>query len=136
MLRSDVWDGVSLYDYIGGHMGYRFCVRNASVKEEQGRQVLSVEIENTGFGGLLQEAAAELVCVDSAGVRHRQPLDWDARTWRSGSRTTCTAQIETPPGELYLGLRRQWDGRRIWFANEGAGLSVGEEMSDGYVSLC
>lgn len=134
--RRDVWNGISLYDYIGAHMGYRFCVRRASVKTRRSRQVLSVEIENTGFGGLLQEAEAELVCIDSAGVRHIQALDWDARLWQSGSRTSCTAQIEMPPGKLYLGLRRKWDGYPICFANEETGLSTGEEMKDGYVSLC
>lgn len=134
--RTDIWDGISLYDYIGAHMGYRFCVREAAVKGRRGRQVLSVEIENTGFGELTQEARAELVCNDSTGVRHIQPLNWDARMWRSGIRTVCTAQIKIPPGELYLGLRREWDGRPIWFANEGTGLSAGEEIGDGYVSLC
>lgn len=136
MRRAGVWDGSSLYDYIGAHMGYRFCVRNAAVKDEQGQQVLSVEIENTGFGELLQEAEAELICIDSAGERHSQLLNWDARMWQSGSRTICTAQINTPSGELYLGLRRKWDGRPIWFANEETELSTGEENSDGYVSLC
>lgn len=134
--RADVWNGISLYDYIGAHMGYRFCVRKAAVKEEQGRRILTAEIENTGFGGLLQKAKAELLCVDSAGARYSQPLDWDARMWRSGSRTVCTAQIETPLGELYLGLHREWDGRPIWFANEEAGLSAGGKISGGYVSLC
>ena len=134
--RTDAWGGISLYDYIGAHMGYRFCVRNAAVKDEQNRKVLSVEIENTGFGGLLQEAEAELICIDSAGERHSQPLDWDARMWRSGSRTVCTAQIKMPPGKLYLGLRRKWDGRPIWFSNEETGLSAGEEICEGYVSLC
>lgn len=133
--RTDVWDGISLYDYIGAHMGYRFCVRKAAVKDEQGRRVLSVEIENTGFGGLLQEAEAELVCIDSAGARHSQPLDWDARMWRSGSRTVCTALIKTPPGKLYLGLRRKWDGRPIRFANEETGPSAGGKICERYVSL-
>ena len=136
LLRTDVWDGISLYDYIGAHMGYRFCVRRAAVKTRQGRRVLSVEIENTGFGGLLQEAEAELVCIDSAGERHSQPLKWDARMWRSGSRTVCTAQIEIPHGKLYLRLRRAWDGHPIRFANEETGLSAGEEICDEYVSLC
>ena len=117
-------------------MGYRFCVRNAAVKNKQGRQVLSVEIENTGFGGLLQKAETELVCIDSSGIRHSQPLNWDARMWQSGSRTVCTAQINMPPGALYLGLRREWDGRSILFANEETGLSVGGKTCDGYVSLC
>lgn len=134
--RPDAWDGISLCDYIGAHMGYRFCVRSASVKEEQGQQELRVEIENTGFGVLLQKAAAELVCIDHTGARHCQALDWDARMWRSGSRTVCTARLETPPGELYLGLRREWDGRPILFANEGAELYAGGGISGGYVSLC
>ena len=130
--RTDVWDGVSLYDYIGAHMGYRFCVRNAAVKD----RLLSVEIENTGFGGLLQEAEAELVCIDSKGARHSQPLDWDAREWRSGSRTVCTARVKMPPGKLFLGLRRKWDGCPIWFANEETGVSAEGKIGDGYVPLC
>ena len=134
--RTDVWDGISMYDYIGAHMGYRFCLRSASVKDEQGRRMLSVEIENTGFGGLLQEAKAELLCIDCDGARYSQQLEWDARMWRSGSRTVCTARIETPPGELYLGLYREWDGRPIQFANEEIGYSAGEEISDGYIPLC
>ena len=136
LLRADVWDGISLYDYIGAHMGYRFCVRRAAVKNQFGGQMLSVEIENTGFGGLLQEAEAELFCVDNAGTLHSQLLDWDARAWRSRSCTLCSAQIKLPPGKLYLRLRRKWDGYPIRFANEETGLSAGEEIEDGYVSLC
>ena len=134
--RADIWNGASLYDYIGAHMGYRFCLRRAAVKEERGRRTLWVEVENTGFGGLLQEAEARLACVDSGGARHSQPLDWNPCGWRSGSRTVCWARLELPPGKLYLELRRKWDGRPIRFANDAAGPSAGEEVCDGYLPLC
>ena len=117
--RGCPWAGVSLYDYIGGHMGYRFFARRASAKppEEGGGLLLSVEIENTGFGNLLQEARAELLLRDEAGSWSRQALDWDARDWSRGCRTLCEARIPAWTGELYLSLRREWDGRAILFSN-------------------
>ena len=117
--RGGPWAGVSLYDYIGGHMGCRFFVRRASAKppEEGGGLLLSVEIENTGFGNLLQEAKAELLRRDGAGVWSRQSLDWDARDWRPGRRTLCEARVPPWTGELYLSLKRKWDGRAILFSN-------------------
>lgn len=134
--QAGVWSGVSLYDYIGAHMGCRFCVRRAAEWASGGQRMLAVEIENTGFGDLYQEAEAELVCADESGVLGRQALDWDPRDWRSGSRTVCTARLRTPPGKLYLGLRRKWDGRPIQFANDEAGLPEGGKEYGEYVSLC
>lgn len=134
--QAGEWDGVSLYDYIGAHMGYRFCVRRAAESVSGGQRTLTVEIENTGFGDLCQEARAELACADESGALHRQMLDWDAREWRSGSRTVCTAPLRTPPGKLYLGLRRAWDASPIRFANDGAGLPEGGRDYGEYVSLC
>lgn len=117
--RGGPWAGASLYDYIGGHMGWRFFVRQAEVKPREGGggSILSVEIENTGFGNLLQEARAELLRRDEAGVWSRQPLDWDARGWLCGRRTLCEARIPPWKGELYLSLRRKWDGRALLFSN-------------------
>lgn len=130
------WDGVSLYDYIGAHMGCRFCLRRAAKRESGGETLLSAEIENTGFGNLCQQALAEVACVDGTGALHCQPLPWDAREWRCGSRTVCTARLRLPPGRLYLRLRRQWDGRPILFANDGIGLPVGGGDCGEFVSLC
>lgn len=118
--RDDVWDGISLYDYIGAHMGYRFCVRRISVADEREKDIktVSAEIENTGFGNLLQEAQAELVCIDENKRRHCRLLEWDARQWNSNCKVTCTARLRLPAGRWYLSLRRKWDGSRILFANK------------------
>ncbi len=127
--RNDLWDGVSLYDYIGAHMGYRFCVRNVTVTDTGGDGVknLSVEIENTGFGNLFQEAQAEFVHIDEYQRRYCQPLDWDARKWNSKSKVTCTAKLRLRPGRWYLCLRRKWDGRQILFANKNPVYIMGGE---------
>ncbi len=134
---AGVWNGASLYDYVGAHMGYRFCVRRVSLTGEENGGVcrLAVEIENTGFGDLLQEAQAELAWVDGDGGKWRYPLDWDARLWRSGSRVICRAQIPAGTGRLYLGLWRKWDRRRILFANEPDRTMGGEKRWEGYVLL-
>lgn len=122
------WAKASLYDYIGGHMGYRFFVRRASARPlEDGGLLLTVEIENTGFGNLLQEARAELLLRDADGWS-RQPLDWDARSWASGRRTLCEARIPPRTGKLYLTLRREWDGRAILFSNRMEKNEQGEPM--------
>lgn len=130
---GDVWDGVSLYDYIGAHMGFRFCVRRAALREGggDGGGLLSLEIENTGFGNLTQEARAELVFTDGTG-RRRETLDWDPREWRSGSRTVCTAPLPPGAGGIRLELSRKWDGSGIHFANRDLKLPTGgKDCGDG-----
>ncbi|WP_300818248.1 DUF4832 domain-containing protein [uncultured Oscillibacter sp.] len=120
MWRGGPWAGASLYDYIGGHMGFRFLIRQASVRPSEGGggPVLSVEIENTGFGNLLQEARAELLLRGGDGTLTRREPDWDARSWLRGSRTVCRTRVPPGAGALYLSLRRKWDGRAILFANQ------------------
>ena len=117
---TDVWNNVSLYDYIGSHLGYRFCVRGVSVSRGKGSGIwsLCVVIENIGFGNLCQEAEAELIRIDKDGERSCQRLDWDAREWDAGRRITCWAQIVPEEGSLYIRLRRKWDGGRILFSNK------------------
>ncbi|WP_295735406.1 DUF4832 domain-containing protein [uncultured Oscillibacter sp.] len=125
--RGGPWAGASLYDYVGGRLGFRFLVRRAWVRPlEGGGWHLSVEIENAGFGDLLQEARAELLCRDEGWTR--QSLDWDARNWLRGGRTLCEARIPPWRGALYLRLRRRWDGRAILFANRMEEFEAGDFM--------
>lgn len=134
---GDEWDGASLYDYVGAHMGYRFCVRRASVRSA-GRgeeRLLRLEIENTGFGNLFQEARAELSFDDGTGRRHCRTLDWEPREWLSGSRTVCTAPLPARAGELCLRLCRKWDGSEIRFANRDRTLPTGGKDCGEHLSI-
>lgn len=114
------WRGVSGYDYIGRHLGYRFTVRN--VTEKKGKE-LYVTVENTGFANLCQEAECFLVAEGRDGKRTFQRLPADPREWRNGQEATFRADISgslTPGTRLFLLLKRKADGQAIRFANQGA----------------
>ena len=119
--EAGCWDGISGYDYIGRHLGYRFTVRN--VTEKKGKELL-VTVENTGFGNLCQEAECFLVTEYGDGRAVLRHLAADPREWRSGQESLLRADISegcAPGSRLFLTLKRRADGRVIRFANEGAG---------------
>lgn len=123
MLR---YRGESLYDYIEAHLGYRFVIRKAEGKLKNGELNLRIEIENTGFGNLCQEALLSLV-LEEDGERREQSLAEDPRRWEPGARVAVEAKLTPRTGViLYLWLRRKWDGKTLQFANQGQkeGLAV------------
>ena len=54
----DRWEKEGLLDVVGVHLGYRFVLRKAELIKSFGsrKRRLCLEIENSGFGGLFQEA--------------------------------------------------------------------------------
>lgn len=118
------WHGLSGYDYIGRHLGYRFFVRNITVKKDE----LQMTIKNCGFGNLYQEAECLLVTEREQGSSSCRRLDTDARNWKSGQESVLTAVLSREEGaagsRLYLLLRRKADGYILRFANEGADEKV------------
>ncbi len=118
------WHGLSGYDYIGRHLGYRFFVRNITVKKDE----LQMTIKNCGFGNLYQEAECLLVTEREQGSSSCRRLDTDARNWKNGQESVLTAVLSREEGaagsRLYLLLRRKADGYILRFANEGADEKV------------
>lgn len=115
------WNGsmISVYDYIGLHLGYRFIVRDATWtavektvpggglrKHFMGKKekFLEVTVENSGFADLYEEAECIIYVKTSDGVSHICPEtetenmieitrpECDARTWKSGT----TSKIKIP----------------------------------------
>ena len=115
------WNGsmISVYDYIGLHLGYRFIVRDATWtavektvpggglrKHFMGKKekFLEVTVENSGFADLYEEAECIIYVKISDGVSHICPEtetesmieitrpECDARTWKSGT----TSKIKIP----------------------------------------
>lgn len=115
------WQGISGYDYIARHLGYRFLVVDVA---ETWRRKLRITIKNCGFGNLCQEADCFLVIENGQDEIGRQNLDADAREWESGYETVLFVAI--PPekrcadNKLYLLLRRRSDGKVLHFANRDA----------------
>ena len=115
--ENDVWQDVNGYDYIGRHLGYRFCVRDAQVKFLAGQCKLNLKIENTGYAGFYQEAQICLICVDETGRQLEFETDWDIREWKGGRITSLSWVISECRGMIYLSAKRRWDHRTIYFAN-------------------
>ena len=105
-----LWKEYGILEKIEESLGYRFAVRDVYFKSAEGFQIT---IENIGFANLYQEAELFLINGDKV-----IPLDEDMRTWNSG----CIKQIycDKPmnEGKVFLGAKRKFDGRIIYFANE------------------
>lgn len=118
---AGVWQGRSLYEYIEGHLGYRFCVRDVEValisKKDRGFLV-TITIENTGFANLYEEAEVLLEWNCRGRERYLHQLDCDLRTWNSGTMRAVSFRIPAVECDLYLFARRKRDGQRIYFANQ------------------
>ena len=123
------WNGsmISVYDYIGLHLGYRFIVRDATWtavektvpggglrKHFMGKKekFLEVTVENSGFADLYEEVECIIYVKTSDGGSHICPEtetesmieitrpECDARTWKSG--TTTKIKIPADILEPYI----------------------------------
>ena len=119
--EAGVWQGSSLYDYIGSHLGYRFLIKDVGVtpagKGEKGL-LITITIENVGFANLYEEAELFLEWVNEDGVKDSKKLEHDLRGWNSGEVQTIPIQIAPENTTLYLFAKRKKDGRYIYFANQ------------------
>jgi hypothetical protein len=121
--ESGCWKGISGYDYIGRHLGYRFVIRNVLSKRDGH---LEVTVSNCGFSSLTEEAECLLVMEEEGGRTVRRKIQVDARDWKNGQKTRFL--IEFSPEacscrriRLFLRLERVFDRAVIRFANRGAG---------------
>lgn len=115
---AGVWSGKSMYDYISAHLGYRFWVKQAAVTGAQdGMCGIEIEIQNTGFANLYQEAELFLEWTDKNGIERAKKFQGDMRNWDSEKVQKISFELEPTEGMLYLAARRKWDGTRIRFAN-------------------
>lgn len=115
-----IWKGMNGLDYIGAHLGYRPVIRKVSGKVTQGLH-LDIELENTGFAGMLEEA--ELIITAEAEGRNVRtkllsllPKDFMPHV---PCHLSCQFAPEKENGEyrIYVQMRRKRDRRCISFAN-------------------
>lgn len=116
-----LWQGSSLYDYIGNHLGYRFRVRDVMVSAEgKGEKMLLVTltIENVGFANLYQEAELLLTWMGEDGKKYTKKLECDLRRLDSGQAQVISGWITPMQCELHLCARGKKDGRILYLANQ------------------
>ena len=114
---TDLWHGMNGYDYIGRHLGYRFCVKEASARQSGDSCRLTLTVENSGFSGFYQEAEVWLILTDEAGQERRVLTDWDLSEWKSRLTVSLCSPVPCGAGTLWLCAQRKWDGAAIPFAN-------------------
>lgn len=128
-LKDGIWSGISGYDYIKRHLGYRFFVRDVFLGK--GKE-LNIEIENLGFANLTKAAELILTVENKGGAIIKNKLETDPRYWASGQKTVVKTGISVKDKallkcSLYISLKLQ-NGTPVFFANEGADerLKIGE----------
>ena len=119
-VKKNAKETCSLYDYVEEKMGYRFVLRKAET--DWRGHILSVEIENTGFGNLTKEAEC-FIEYEQKSEKKRQVVMTDPRKWDSGACQYLKiplAHENFPRGEkieIRIGLFLKDRNRPIRFAN-------------------
>lgn len=111
------WNQCSLYEYIGAHLGYRYCIRNVSLTQLHGEQQLDVEIENLGFAPCYEQYIVLVEIRDCAGTMVSWETNWDLRTISAGEKMVFSEMLPIQKGDLYISAVREKDDRRLYFAN-------------------
>lgn len=111
-----LWDGISGFDYIGRHLGYRFCLRETALRREKGRLDVSVTVENVGFAPIYQSCELLLIQVTLAGEEFRISMSGSLLGLKRGARVLTAKGIRQEKSLLYVHLCRVSDGREIIFA--------------------
>lgn len=139
---SDAFNGMTAYDYITRHLGYRYVLRNAqiSVKPALNNATLTLSIENAGFAPTYRQFNVTLSTqlTDTEGNTTVTSTDvtsqTNVRTWYPDQTTDVTL---TTPVELtdtiasatfYLKVTDATTGRQISFANELSSTTYGYEL--------
>ncbi len=119
--EKGIWKGRNGLDYISAHLGIRPVIRKVSGRVQDGLH-LDIEIENTGFAGLLEEA--ELVISAEAEGRQSQSicLPLLPQDFMPGMRCKKNCQfakeMESGRYRVCVQMRRKRDRRQICMANE------------------
>ncbi|MCM1304414.1 MAG: DUF4874 domain-containing protein [Lachnospiraceae bacterium] len=119
--------GISLYDYIGAHLGYRFVVEKAVCERKKKEAHLAVKVANRGFACCTEELQF-ILCLRRGGEERQIPVDCGLGKLEGGKSMTLQIPLEEEMQRsgtcLYGRLQRVRDRRVIAFANEGAGESL------------
>lgn len=124
-----IFRGMSAYDYIGRHLGYRFVMRDVRLKAlESDASTLCWEItvENVGYSRAFLESAVTIVGEDEMGV----PQEVDVSGWMELKNVPAgeshVFRLMTPRmrGKIYLRASKKSTGQSIYFANKGAGENL------------
>lgn len=124
------YEGGSLYDYVGTHLGYRFLACGVSAK--LGKKLeLEVEIQNDGFGSICEETEVSLWAkrtdesefhrIGSFTGELQGLFCGQTRSFKGSFDRSFLGEGKEYHVQLGLGLCRKRDGRSIRFSQESQG---------------
>ena len=134
---SDCFDGMSGYEYIEAHLGYRYVLKDSALSYDAldaSSAVLSFTIENTGFAPSYRKFDCLLTLTQAdTGILHSLPVDMDNRMAGGGTETDFALNLDLanlPEGdyEISLTMTDPYTGRIIQFASDNV-------KADGSISL-
>lgn len=122
---SGPWLDVSGIDFIGRHLGYRFCVRNVTTvfswDDEDALCRWEIAIENTGFARCYQNAEVWIEWSGEHGKVCTAQVELELSHILPGETKTGTCTTTPSVGNVYLYAQRAKDKAAIYFANETEG---------------
>ena len=125
---DDCFDGMSGYDYMAAHLGYRYVVKDSSFSYDaldESSAVLTLTIENTGFAPCYRQFDAAITLKNTdTGMLLTLPVVLDNRTIGGGNQADFSFPLTVsglPEGDyqVTLFLTDPYTGQLIQFANEG-----------------
>lgn len=121
----DVFNGKSLFEYVGAHLGYRYVLRDCSVKTTGGKGAkeelsIGLSIKNTGFANIYKDRSVNLV-ISGQGQERKVLVDTDLRKWLPSETIKIQANImrgSMASGDYKLYLEIGEGNETIRLANE------------------
>lgn len=82
-----LYQGATAYDYLSDHLGYRYVLKDSSIKHASRfaqNATLSLSVENVGFSGSYHRFQTKVTLVSENGNQLTLPVDTDTRYWNAG----------------------------------------------------
>lgn len=95
--EASVFNGLSGYDYIERHLGYRYVIQDTDLDSSD----FQIRLENVGFSVCYRKLDLQLTLVSSDGEVFSFPISSDSRFWIPG--TTAELSISLPLARLAKG---------------------------------
>ncbi len=109
---------ISLYDYVGNHLGYRFAVKNVKAKtDKKGETILCIKISNDGFAPAYFDTTLKIE-LSNADEKREISLSSALNGILSGEEKEIRAEISEFKGDVFLKAERTSDKRTVFLANE------------------
>lgn len=121
---SGIWNGKSIFEYIGAHLGYRFVIKSISIKNTNTGlksksamysavgAFVEIGIANDGFAKMYRDCDLYICLGDEIHTVYGA-----MNTINPGETKIISSSFRSSTGKLKIYARRSFDDRPVFFAN-------------------